>query len=179
MRWHPRDFRTHSCFHCETQATRERVGFGVSDFVALRPTAHSSVRTPPPISLSSRTCRAIRFNLKSFNQCIQAALNQNVRPSRYLVCAKQFHLILHSAASLYSATCRPSLVSSYPPEHPTVAHPRTSRNELIRQSDEGRAAVYVYVYVYIPMSDEARRNSAASIYYNKRDVKWGRPNAGR
>jgi hypothetical protein len=38
-RWNsdPRDFRTHSCFHCETQAAGERVGFGVSDFVALRP----------------------------------------------------------------------------------------------------------------------------------------------
>lgn len=53
----------------------------------------------------------------------------------------------------------------YPPtrtEYPSVAYPRTSRNELIRQSDEGRAAACIYVY--IPMPDEARRNSVASIY---------------
>lgn len=133
--------------------TRERVSFGVSDFVALRPTARNPVHPHPSadLSLYSRTCRAIRFNLKSFNQCIQAALNQNVRPSRYLVRAKQFHrLILHPSVSLRALLRYVSPVPLLPPslEHPTVAHPRTSRNELIRQSDEGRATVCMYMYTY-------------------------------
>lgn len=37
---------------------------------------------------------------------------------------------------------------SYPPTLPSTLHPRTSRNELIRQSDEGRATACMYTYTY-------------------------------
>lgn len=70
-----RDFRTHSCFHCATEAAREVSK--LATWCGFAPALVSLCR----YSLPSRTCRAIRFNLKSFNQCVQAALNQNVRPS--------------------------------------------------------------------------------------------------
>jgi len=82
------------------------------------------------------------FNLKSFNQCVQAALNENVRASRYLVCIKHFHLrllvLLLSPLHRYVPICW--RVSCTLP----AAYPRTWRNELIRQSDEGRAAACTY-----------------------------------
>lgn len=54
-------------------------GFKVSDLVWLCTRSRS---LPLPIFATlAHLPRAIRFNLKSFNQCVQAALNQNVRPS--------------------------------------------------------------------------------------------------
>lgn len=120
---------------------------------------------PLPISLSSVcTCRAICFNLKSFNQCVQAALNQNVRPSPVAPnisttsSSSAPYLPFPLSASVPSVplryVCRLSLVSTYPPSPPTrtlsLHIPRTSRNELIRQSDEGRAnRVYVCACVRV------------------------------
>lgn len=66
---------------------------------------------------------------------------------------------------------------SYPPIPPAPRAPyrRTSPHfaQWINQAEWWGTRHRVYVYVYIPMSDEARRNSVASIYYNKRDVKRG------
>jgi len=123
---------------------RRCIGFRTGDLTALP--LSSLFSSPQSISLFSRTCRPIRFNLKSFNQCVQAALDQNVGASRYLVRIKHFHLrllvLLLSPLHRYAPICW--RVSCTLP----AAYPRTWRNELIRQSDEGRAAACTYACTY-------------------------------
>lgn len=84
----------------------------------------------------------------------------------------------HCTASLRALHCYVSPVSRIPPPPslPSRApYRRTSPHfaQWINQAEWWGTRHSVYVYVYIPMSDKARRNSVASIYYNKRDVKRG------
>lgn len=91
------------------------------------------------------------------------------------VCAKHFHL-LHSGPprwyTLRSATRLP--VSCHPP---TLRCTSPHFAQWINQAEWWGTRHRVCICVYIPIPDEARRNSVASIYYNKRDIKRGRPNA--
>lgn len=107
----PCDFRTQAHTLASPLAAGKPRGPEVRDFVALHPLS--------PISLPSRTCRAIRFNSKSFNQCVQAALNQNVRPSRRWCPVRQTFPPPPPSPSYTTGTplrvSRPSLVSSYSP----------------------------------------------------------------
>lgn len=113
------------------------------------------------IEPAHHTCCTISFNSKSFNQSAQAALNQNVRPTRYhRPNTRSLPLPQHARACRHSCACTDAraracvghLVRFHPP---AATHSSRLRNELIRQSDEGRATVRSY----IPMPEDVRRDS--------------------
>lgn len=172
------DFRTHSCFHCATEAARE-----VSKLATWCGFAPALAPSLCRYSLPSRTCRALSVLI--WSHLINASRQHWIKTSdraRYPVCAKHFHhhrhflLHLHLSASVrcYSAMCRPSLVPLTPLAPYSCTFPHFA--QWINQAEwwGTRHAAFVYMYsIHTDVCDEARRNSVASIYCNKRDVKQG------
>lgn len=177
-----RDFRTHSCFHCATEAAREVSK--LATWCGFAPTlSHPSadIRYPrAPAALS----------VLIWSHLINASRQHWIKTSdraRYPVCAKHFHhyhhhhhlllhllLLLSASVRCYYAMCRPSLVPLTPLAPYSCISPHFA--QWINQAEwwGTRHIAFVYMYsIHTDVCDEARRNSVASIYCNKRDVKQG------
>lgn len=100
---------------------------------------------------------------------------ESKRPTEPVPRARQTVPSPHPPSLCIATRSAPLRVARLPPSR--APYPRTSPHfaQWINQAEwwGTRHRVHVYVHVYIPISDEARRNSVASIYYNKRDVKRG------